>query len=112
MSNKGRETGIESQPTLEARGGREGERVGGREGGLGRYMHTWMQSRWKTWEQQPKAMERPFSLLGLGLAWYSMDGSFSELRQMAHVSAQMSQLHLQRNKQNRGGYRRGDGGEW
>eukprot|EP00621_Florenciella_sp_RCC1693_P013623 CAMPEP_0182531232 /NCGR_PEP_ID=MMETSP1323-20130603/8334_1 /TAXON_ID=236787 /ORGANISM="Florenciella parvula, Strain RCC1693" /LENGTH=147 /DNA_ID=CAMNT_0024740751 /DNA_START=497 /DNA_END=938 /DNA_ORIENTATION=+ len=34
-------------------------------------------------------------LLGEGLAWYSIDGSFNELRQIAHVSAQMSQLHMQ-----------------
>ena len=27
-------------------------------------------------------------------SWYSIDGSFNELRQIAHVSAQMSQLHL------------------
>jgi hypothetical protein len=53
-----------------------------------------MQSRWKTWPQQPKAMDRPFSLFGDGFAWYSMDGSFRELRQIAHVSAQISQLHL------------------
>ena len=30
-----------------------------------------------------------------GFAWYSMDGSLSEFRQMAHVSAQMSQDHMQ-----------------
>ena len=56
--------------------------------------HLWIQSRWNTWPQQPNAIERPFSLLGEGLAWYSIDGSFKELRQIAHVSAQMSQLHL------------------
>ena len=56
--------------------------------------HLWIQSRWNTWPQQPNAIERPFSLLGEGLAWYSIDGSFNELRQIAHVSAQMSQLHL------------------
>ena len=39
-------------------------------------------------------MDRPFSLFGDGFAWYSMDGSFRELRQIAHVSAQISQLHL------------------
>jgi hypothetical protein len=33
-------------------------------------------------------------LFGDGLAWYSIDGSLSEFRQMAHVSAQMSQLHI------------------
>jgi hypothetical protein len=53
-----------------------------------------MQSKWKTCPQHPKAIERPFSLFGLGLAWYSIDGSFREFRQMAQVSAQMSQLHL------------------
>ena len=46
--------------------------------------HLWMQSRWKTWPQFPNAMERPLSLVGLGLAWYSMEGSFREFRQMAH----------------------------
>ena len=46
-----------------------------------------MQSRWKTWPQQPKAIDKPFSLFGEGFAWYSMLGSFSELRQMAQVSA-------------------------
>merc|ERR1719399_1048479 len=56
--------------------------------------HRWMQSRWKTCPQQPKAIDSPFSLLGEGFAWYSMLGSFRELRQMAHVSAQMSQLHM------------------
>ena len=54
-----------------------------------------MQSRWKTWPQQPKAIERPFSLFGEGFAWYSMDGSLSEFLQMAQVSAQMSQDHMQ-----------------
>jgi hypothetical protein len=54
-----------------------------------------MQSRWKTWPQQPKAMDRPFSLFGDGFAWYSIEGSFRELRQIAQVSAQISQLHLQ-----------------
>lgn len=53
-----------------------------------------MQSRWNTWEQQPKAMERPFSLLGEGLAWYSMEGSLRLFRQMAHVSAHMSHDHI------------------
>lgn len=48
----------------------------------------------RAWPQQPKAMDRPFSLFGDGFAWYSMDGSLSEFRQMAHVSAQMSQLHM------------------
>lgn len=43
-----------------------------------------MQSRWKTWPQFPKAIDRPLSLVGEGLAWYSIDGSFKELRQMAH----------------------------
>jgi hypothetical protein len=54
-----------------------------------------MQSKWKTWPQQPKAIERPFSLFGDGFAWYSMLGSLSEFRQMAQVSAQMSQDHMQ-----------------
>ena len=44
-------------------------------------------------------MDRPFSLFGEGLAWYSMEGSFSEFRQMAQVSAQMSQLHLSGSRQ-------------
>ena len=55
--------------------------------------HLEMQSRWKTWPQAPQAMERPSSEALVGLAWYSMDGSCSELRQMAHVSVQMDQLH-------------------
>ena len=55
----------------------------------------WMQSKWKTWPQQPKAIDKPFSLLGLGFAWYSIDGSFNEFLQMAQVSAQMSQDHMQ-----------------
>jgi len=53
-----------------------------------------MQSRWKTWPQLPKAIDRPLSLVGDGLAWYSMEGSLRELRQMAQVSAQMSQDHM------------------
>jgi len=55
--------------------------------------HLEMQSRWKTWPQAPQAMDRPSSDALVGLAWYSMDGSCSELRQMAHVSVQMDQLH-------------------
>jgi len=39
-------------------------------------------------------MLRPFSLLGDGFAWYSMDGSFKLLRQIAHVSAHISQDHI------------------
>jgi hypothetical protein len=38
-------------------------------------------------------MDRPSSDALVGLAWYSMDGSCSELRQMAHVSVQIDQLH-------------------
>ena len=41
-----------------------------------------------------KAIESPFSLALLGLAWYSMDGSLRELRQIAHVSAQISHDHM------------------
>ena len=48
------------------------------------FNQRWMQSRWKTWPQFPKAIDRPLSLVGEGLAWYSIDGSFKELRQMAH----------------------------
>ena len=59
------------------------------------FSQRWMQSKWKTWPQQPKAIERPFSLFGDGFAWYSMLGSLSEFRQMAQVSAQMSQDHMQ-----------------
>jgi hypothetical protein len=55
--------------------------------------HLEMQSRWKTWPQAPQAMDRPSSDALVGLAWYSMDGSCSELRQMAHVSVQIDQLH-------------------
>ena len=54
----------------------------------------WMQSRWNTWEQTPNAMLSPLPLLGDGLAWYSMEGSLRELRQIAQVSAQMSQDHM------------------
>ncbi len=39
-------------------------------------------------------MLRPFSLLGEGFAWYSIEGSLSEFRHIAHVSAQMSQDHI------------------
>jgi len=39
-------------------------------------------------------MLKPFSLLGEGLAWYSIEGSLRELRQMAQVSAQISQDHI------------------
>ena len=56
--------------------------------------HRWIQSKWKTCPQFPKAMLSPLSLVGDGLAWYSMDGSLRLLRQMAHVSAQISQLHM------------------
>ena len=59
------------------------------------FSQRWMQSKWKTWPQQPKAMLRPFSLFGEGFAWYSMLGSFNEFLQIAHVSAQMSQDHMQ-----------------
>ena len=59
------------------------------------FSQRWMQSKWKTWPQQPKAIDKPFSLLGLGFAWYSIDGSFNEFLQIAHVSAQMSQDHMQ-----------------
>ena len=48
-----------------------------------------MQSRWKTWPQLPQATERPSSEAVVGLAWYSMLGSCSVLRQMAQVSVQM-----------------------
>jgi len=67
---------------------------------------------WNTWPQVPKATLSPFSLLAVGLAYerwmdgwidegdevddeerttYSMEGSLSELRQIAHESLQMSQ---------------------
>ena len=59
------------------------------------FSQRWMQSRWKTWPQQPKAIDKPFSLFGDGFAWYSIDGSFNEFLQIAHVSAQMSQDHMQ-----------------
>ena len=39
-------------------------------------------------------MLNPASLFGEGFAWYSIEGSFSELRQIAHVSADMSQDHI------------------
>lgn len=49
-----------------------------------------MQSRWNTWPQQPHAMDRPgWSGSPVGLAWYSMLGSYRLLRQMAHVSVQI-----------------------
>ena len=56
--------------------------------------HLEMQSRWNTCPQHPNAIDRPFSLFGDGFAWYSIEGSFRELRQIAQVSAQISQLHL------------------
>lgn len=55
--------------------------------------HLEMQSRWKTWPHVPQEMDSPSSDALVGFAWYSMDGSCSELRQMAHVSVQMLQLH-------------------
>jgi len=54
----------------------------------------WIQSRWKTCPQFPNAIERPLSLVGDGFAWYSIDGSLRELRQIAHVSAHISQDHM------------------
>ena len=39
-------------------------------------------------------MDNPASLLGDGLAWYSMDGSLRLLRQIAQVSAEMSHDHM------------------
>jgi len=53
-----------------------------------------MQSRWNTCPQLAKAIDSPFSFAGEGDAWYSIDGSFNEFRQMAQVSAQMSQDHM------------------
>lgn len=51
---------------------------------------TWMQSRWNTCPQQPQAMDSPgWSGSPVGLAWYSMLGSYRLLRQMAHVSVQI-----------------------
>ena len=43
-----------------------------------------MQSKWKTCPQVPNAILNPLSLVGLGLAWYSILGSFNELRHIAH----------------------------
>jgi len=48
--------------------------------------HRWIQSKWKTCPQFPKAMESPLSFVGEGFAWYSIEGSFNEFRQMAHCS--------------------------
>ena len=53
--------------------------------------HLEMQSRWNTCPQVPQEMESPSSEALVGFAWYSMDGSCSELRQMAQVSVQMDQ---------------------
>jgi hypothetical protein len=39
-------------------------------------------------------MLKPLSLVGEGLAWYSIEGSLRELRQIAHVSAQISHDHM------------------
>jgi len=55
--------------------------------------HLEMQSRWKTWPHVPHEMLSPSSEALVGLAWYSMEGSWRELRQIAHVSVQMDQLH-------------------
>mmetsp|Transcript_9594 Transcript_9594/g.40198 ORF Transcript_9594/g.40198 Transcript_9594/m.40198 type:complete len:314 (+) Transcript_9594:222-1163(+) len=52
-----------------------------------------MQSRWNTCPQLPHAMDNPSSEALVGLAWYSMDGSCRELRQIAHVSVQMDHDH-------------------
>lgn len=57
--------------------------------------HLWMQSRWKTWPQQPHAMERPgWSGSPVGLAWYSILGSYRLFLQMAQVSVQMAHDHM------------------
>ena len=53
-----------------------------------------MQSRWNTWPQPPKAIDKPFSLAALGLAWYSIEGSFKEFLQIAQVSCGTSQAHI------------------
>ena len=58
------------------------------------FNHRWMQSKWNTWPQLPKVMLSPLSLVGLGLAWYSIDGSDILFRQIAQCSAQESQLHI------------------
>jgi len=39
-------------------------------------------------------MDSPLSLVGDGFAWYSIDGSLSEFRQIAHVSAHISHDHI------------------
>lgn len=57
--------------------------------------HRWMQSRWKTWPQFPQAILKPgWSASPVGLAWYSMLGSYRLLRQIAHVSVHMAQDHI------------------
>lgn len=48
--------------------------------------HRWMQSRWKTWPQQPNAIDRPASNAGDGFAWYSILGPCKGFLHMAHVS--------------------------
>lgn len=55
--------------------------------------HLEMQSRWNTCPQLPHAMDNPSSEALVGFAWYSMDGSCRELRQIAHVSVQMDHDH-------------------
>ena len=39
-------------------------------------------------------MLSPLSFVLDGFAWYSMEGSFNEFRQMAQVSAQISHDHI------------------
>ena len=84
------------------------------------FSHREMQSRWKTWPQQPQAIEYPASSASPGsahvrsdalsdnnaavavlfydefgqcsLAWASMDGSYNLLRQIAQVSAGQSEI--------------------
>ena len=53
-----------------------------------------MQSKWNTCPQLAKAIDRPFSFAALGLAWYSIEGSFREFLQIAQVSAHISHDHI------------------
>lgn len=59
------------------------------------FSQRWIQSRWNTCPQQPQAIDRPgWSGSPVGLAWYSMLGSYRLFLQIAHVSVQMAQDHI------------------
>ena len=66
------------------------------------FNQRWIQSRWKTWPQLPNAMDKPLSFVGDGFAWYSMDGSFSEFRQMAHYNKKEIVYKMDQNEKSHG----------